>query len=1049
MGARKALLFEDPLSFSEFVKRVAPKKSRSKRYELFHISHPEKPGRPALVLLGYNPPRLSHAPILGRSIKAQSLGDQIKLTLAHKQTHTARVLGSDSAEQLTHLVALIQLPESGLTADQAITFWLRDESLGGQLMRDSIRLGNDRIQFARLESGDTLIRIDRPSFFLVQRYLDDHADQLWLFRSLNEHLFIRWGFRHPLEDLWLNPELVGLTDSAIFFSGGTGFQLTSQPRWEDVYTITELSLDPPIAGRLLQSTKRPPAFKVPLSLVPTNRHREAELWLLDDRALQQLESTIQIVDEEQLRPYQLTIQADPDGGELVFLRETHSKRGGQFLEFGGTSFAHFRGLPNLLIPSGFDLLPPVRRDLYTRLFELQPGVLTVVLPDGDGFRSVQFKEREFDSLNSLVTYIVKRDSEQLQSHMGDSIFDFGEYLKAPSRTDLKPPESRRDEKGMRPTAEGGQPVSGQMTADEKKEFSREGFKEEDSEFDEATLGAIQKRELETERAIVASGQSLQLWQDLFHDKRRLNKDHEATFCAIDAWWLADSDEGSEAMRELLRQSLGAATERPLEAISELEGDEAQNEVRSLLLALSLSTPARTASPGDTTSWLSTAGAALAKHETLLRAKERWFAWGAILSINHDLRRETQLREEIREQITERGLSIDETPPFIRTRIFLDRNRDTPGDGENPGKSGADAVLDNLSELVTVQKKIRTNRLGSVFACLLARAYQKAGNPSRALAMVEVKLEPESESKAWALLFQSQTLKAIDERRAAALDTKLAAALREIDPDTYDSISSAREQYNQQEQMDNPTAFLAQENQSRTYPTGSGQQKGPLYSLAQQLKANQLAGDEDAATKTMLAMMSIEDKKDYDDYVKLPQFIEELVAGLERFKWGEKGAAITPTFEQFSSRAPSLLGRVYPFYGSILYSNLARGLLVVENLERADENLARAVQLATECGNELDFIDAASGVVRSVEQLPLERRRLHLRRLSGGFTERFDSEQSHFLNNPRLFGATIKLLEQLVVASVSRDRLSLNQFKSYSLHDEYLVLQRIQRQTFCQ
>ena len=148
MGARKALLFEDPLSFSEFVKRVAPKKSRSKRYELFHISHPEKPGRPALVLLGYNPPRLSHAPILGRSIKAQSLGDQIKLTLAHKQTHTARVLGSDSAEQLTHLVALIQLPESGLTADQAITFWLRDESLGGQLMRDSIRLGNDRIQFA-------------------------------------------------------------------------------------------------------------------------------------------------------------------------------------------------------------------------------------------------------------------------------------------------------------------------------------------------------------------------------------------------------------------------------------------------------------------------------------------------------------------------------------------------------------------------------------------------------------------------------------------------------------------------------------------------------------------------------------------------------------------------------------------------------------------------------------------------------------------------------------------------------------------------------------
>ena len=42
---------------------------------------------------------------------------------------------------------------------------------GARLIRDSLRLGNDRIQFGQIESGTeeaTLLRSESPFFFLIQ-----------------------------------------------------------------------------------------------------------------------------------------------------------------------------------------------------------------------------------------------------------------------------------------------------------------------------------------------------------------------------------------------------------------------------------------------------------------------------------------------------------------------------------------------------------------------------------------------------------------------------------------------------------------------------------------------------------------------------------------------------------------------------------------------------------------------------------------------------------------------------------------------------------------
>ena len=59
-------------------------------------------------------------------------------------------------------------------------------------------------------------------------------------------------------------------------------------------------------------------------------------------------------------------------------------------------------------------------------------------------------------------------------------------------------------------------------------------------------------------------------------------------------------------------------------------------------------------------WIGEMSAFLRSQDAGLRAKERWLAWGTLLSANRDLRRETQLREEIRNRITSvvRSLAMD-------------------------------------------------------------------------------------------------------------------------------------------------------------------------------------------------------------------------------------------------------------------------------------------------------------------------------------------------------------------------------------------------------
>ncbi|MEM7013301.1 MAG: hypothetical protein AAF585_17660 [Verrucomicrobiota bacterium] len=533
-------------------------------------------------------------------------------------------------------------------------------------------------------------------------------------------------------------------------------------------------------------------------------------------------------------------------------------------------------------------------------------------------------------------------------------------------------------------------------------------------------------------------QAPETWRKLAVCKGKLGKPEEGLLAAVEGIWVSSDDDFRHAFHELVGKQIFSFPES-VPDIDRIVGTEQDGLFRAALFQHLHNQPEADDPTEEVDQWVAETTTFLEQQERHYRAKEKWLAWGAVISLNHDERREAQIREEILNQIAEGGLGIDETPSFIRTRIFLDRGR-TEDDGDASSGGGIDAALANLTVLEEVTRGMRSSLLRSTFEAIIARAHSRIGHIGRALEMIEAKSE-KSDFGAWRTTFAFQAIESEVPDKAKEIKQELTQQLRATDPDTHNAIEELQEIHRRRAEIDNPAAFLAQENRSRSYPTG-GVRKGKLHELSEKLREYRRAGDEPNSVQTAHEMMTLEDKSGYDDHVRLPEVVELIVSAIEQLKWGERGAGLMPVFERFASKASGYLSKSDPFYLSLLHTNIATGLIVSENLEAAEQYVERAAATIGQTQTELDFIDGCAAVISLIEQLPLELRRELIGRLAHMMRDRFDNNTTHYLKQGRPFAAVVRLLEQFAEAAISKDRLSLNQFKNYQLQDEFLVLQRV-------
>jgi len=1061
----KACWFDDPIDFSDFVRSVGASVPTSD-YQLLSL---EGGGH---VLSGYAEGGLFSKLRRGKRTCRFDVLAPARISLIRGRSKATEVVVTDriSSPTLHDLVGLREVPDDLAELAFAV-FWCRDADLVGEIIGTSIRLGNDRVQFSDIVDGEepvTLIRIESPPRYLIERTLDEHADQVGIYGSTGDDVFVPLGFAHPLVDSWRRSETKG---DWVFFKSNGELTRVPRPEWQDAYSLIDFDLAFPTAEQAAVSTGTPPRFSIPVRLHAMGRPSDAELWLLDAGGLERLEDLLRMLGEEGMRPFEVAmVQGESNAGEFVFVREKHSGRA-RNLDFGGQALSPFLGLNNLFIPVDCELLPPLRRDLYRDLFGLQNGQITVVLPSSESEREdveiLKISTRAFVPVTGLVDHLVRGQTAVLEERIAASVFDLGPYAHAPMPTGLKSEKSskKKAKDASNLPEQLSEPVS---VADDDEVFepSMDGFAKTKG-IDESLLPEIRRQEIALERQIVRGAGDTVIWTQLLTIKRQLEQADDALVAAVESLWLT-SPESSESL--VLWNGIGDLAEQALEGTKAPEASLGDSDAvidpattrATVFAALSEAPDPDRAAAGQIDGWIGSVSEVLKQYDENLRIKERWLAWGVVLQLNRDERFEVELRDRLRTQIVENGLGLEDCPPFLRTRIFLDRGQDFGADGESGDiDESVEAALRNLESLAEIAGEIPVHALATILRATLARAFGAIGGASRTFDLIaeneRVELGPAL--GAWANLFHLEACRVTDPQRCAKHEERVEALVPKAEPLTAEAIQSSRESFRQREDLDSPAAFLAQENSRRRYPRGDLHRKGHLFELANQLEDACANGDETMAISAMRNMMTIEDDSEYDDYVKLPQFVEGLVTALERFRFGERGGALGPVFEAFAARAPQLLTKRDPFYGCLLEISLAHGLLVIENLDRAAQHLDAAIVNLSDAKTELDVIDGSSAVVTLIEKLPLERRAEPLSTILSAATgviagnvtgspAAASGRLSPYLSNDRLIVVVVKLLEQVGEAAVSKDQLSLDLFRGYQLHDEFLILQRLASESFC-
>ena len=1071
---RKALFFDDPAEFADFVRLCPPSNRPRKRgYSLYRIRHPERPTGIGLALTGHT--TRSEGKIEGEELTRLArinVEEREGCLFIQERDASLPILKRSPADTLLELIELKPWVEPPQEINRAI-FWLREPSLLPKIVTDSLKLGNDRIQFAPLSSeGEEhiLLRIESPSFFLMQRCHEDNRDEIDIFYPGAEDLYLQWGWKHPLEDLWVRSTRQR-PEEWIFFRPGKPRLHVAPIRWNDIYDAANFQLEFPSEPIWLQGDLESARFTVPLRLEPRARGEvEAELWMLEESDRPSLEKLLTAVDQDDLANFLLcvlreesTLGSEPEN--RYFIREKREGGARKHFDFGGKRFASYKGFHHLFLPVHRELQPQLRRDRYGSIFDLEQGQLTVVVPleDESSAKILRFHERSFEPLIRLVDYIINTDEQRLESIMARSIFDFGDYALAPTRPDLarKPEESaRKSPKEKKPDSIQPEEIAEEEEDEPETSTSRESVKI-DAKFGQTRL---EKKEAVLERALIRKGQSPSTWSELANIKSRLKKRGDEVTCRYEAIWLLEESGGAkpESISEEFNK-LAAAIEnwnQDLETSSKQQesnsGKNSEPVSRTSSAQSFILTQIPDSSSDNLGPWLRDSAKTLRSIESGLRMKERWVLWGEILRRNKDVKEQARVREDIRSSLSEDGLQIEEIPLFIRNRIFLDRElmEDDIESGED-GLGEIRAALRNLEIIESSLSELPSQTLCQVgFAITGRAAARRLGEVERASAHLERSLNNNESLKeihlAWIDMFAAHAFELHSASRARQFAQRRDAHLKKLNKEESRLLAEIGQSLEAREQTDNPATFLSTENINRFYPSGSQSAREGEGVYANLQKASK-SGDSELSIK--LAQEALEhiitryakpksENVNYD----APKILYQIVEVLGKLKWTSDGNRIVTMFEEFV-RAVDLKRWAGTLYGALLDCAIAQGLLELRRERWAAEILEIVLLRLRDVKVPLDFIDVCSAALNTIEGLPVAQRARAIELTTSALSHQVGEDLKNW-ESQWTAPYALKLLDQAVEAAVSKDKLTLGYYKDYLQQDEMFILERVLRENFC-
>ena len=323
---------------------------------------------------------------------------------------------------------------------------LFDLANGEELSRlaiEILRLGNDRQSFRWLEEDDkdgsnrALLRVVGPPYYSLLRAMDHIGGSLApvAFLERSPRVWVEMGYSHPLVGQIKPPE-----GKILLLRPPRQWTLLEDAPYRDIYEVLEFEL--PDSKSAWKDAKLDQVIKVALSLKPGGSTDGAELWVLRDNPVEALNRFVQNADDQMLQ--RLAFAVGRKGGETtIVVRVRQSKLPPPVLVFSNAiAYKHYLKMPNLFLPAGTRLHPPLRRDQVRKLLADDTGAVVWLHPgEKGGFVPESLPEDSFRPLWDWIDYVLDHEKEPLQAWIQAAQFDFEAFIcdDDPSNRPRKPP----------------------------------------------------------------------------------------------------------------------------------------------------------------------------------------------------------------------------------------------------------------------------------------------------------------------------------------------------------------------------------------------------------------------------------------------------------------------------------------------------------------------------------------------------------------------------------------------------------------------------------
>jgi hypothetical protein len=586
------------------------------------------------------------------------------------------------------VVPLVRDRDQELTPQTPVIFESSTLEGAAELALEMLRLGNDRQGLLSLETESVegaagpryFLRALGPSYYTMLRSAEA-GSEVRGFIERRPRVFVEAGWTHPLID-----RLTAPPGEQWFLAAERSWRQLPEIPFRDLYEVAEFVLPGGVQHATSQPTDR---FAVPISLAAGSTDQPAEMWVLKQDALTQVQQFVETAAEEVIARLSFAVVEPASGTTWVVLRMRPGQGVPPTLVFDGMPFVPVQRLAGIMVPLGKRIFPPIRRDAIQKL--LAPGdgnTLWLDVDEGGTLQRRILADAAFRPLREFVNYTIDAVASHMKAWFESATFDFAEFVCREDQATTGDPKRQaaatKPATPSKPILQPGTPAKADGPRDVVDEMIQAFPAKPAKPPRPDELAAIREEAQKLEVAFVSdpspldASHRLPQWTQMAELQRVLKRHREAILCYLHRSW-EDQSASANEMRvwsAIVRDASGKGGKTGLiddrglttahqldETLSVAKPSPLQVEQLAAWLAWQA---ASGQTPAIVTERMGRVTAYLEKWDRLISVRAAWLAQMALAKISGgDALLVARARDRILERIFSHGIDPDiELPAFL-------------------------------------------------------------------------------------------------------------------------------------------------------------------------------------------------------------------------------------------------------------------------------------------------------------------------------------------------------------------------------------------------